>query len=99
MSESLVPHCVCPKDCQTPFTDADNQRNKTTNLHMAPFVNTIVCGSNMITYDNECQMRLDSCKLQQRINVQYLGKCGEYLVTCKSAIQPGLNKSTITSDH
>lgn len=37
-----------------------------------------VCGDNGETYDNECQLKLESCKTKQPIIVSSKGECGKF---------------------
>ena len=40
-----------------------------------------VCASNNVTYDNECQMKVASCEIQEMLFVQSPGQCsGMYCV-------------------
>ncbi len=41
-----------------------------------------VCGSNGITYENECVLRRESCLRNQRITVLHVGRCGKRLQVC-----------------
>jgi len=36
-----------------------------------------VCGTNGLTYMNECEMQIESCRRQQQINVASRGSCGQ----------------------
>lgn len=36
-----------------------------------------VCGSNEETYENECELRMNSCLLQKEIQIDHKGPCGE----------------------
>lgn len=36
-----------------------------------------VCGSNGVTYDNECALKTASCTSQTLIIVSYIGDCGK----------------------
>jgi len=40
-----------------------------------------VCGSDSVTYDNECALKRASCINQALINISYVGACGEYTYT------------------
>ena len=42
-----------------------------------------VCGSDGITYDNECKLRRESCLSNQLISVLHIGKCGIYFILHK----------------
>ena len=35
-----------------------------------------VCGSDGITYENECKLRQESCLSNQLISILHIGKCG-----------------------
>lgn len=39
----------------------------------------LVCGSNGITYDSECQLEMKSCESGSRISVSKDGPCGEFM--------------------
>ena len=41
-----------------------------------------VCGTDGVTYANECEMRLASCQKQQFIVIQSEGSCGKPLILC-----------------
>uniref|UniRef100_A0A671PZK7 Kazal-like domain-containing protein n=1 Tax=Sinocyclocheilus anshuiensis TaxID=1608454 RepID=A0A671PZK7_9TELE len=43
-----------------------------------------VCGSNGNTYNNDCELRLASCKKQRKIEVAKLGVCDEggFMCSC-----------------
>lgn len=36
-----------------------------------------VCGSDAVTYDNECALKRASCTSQTLINISYVGACGK----------------------
>ena len=36
-----------------------------------------ICGSNGVTYDNECELRVRSCLAQTEITIAHLGPCGD----------------------
>lgn len=40
-----------------------------------------VCGSDGISYGNECKLRLESCKHRRDISILYDGPCSKYLPT------------------
>lgn len=56
--------CVCPKTCDS-FPNIDMRQN------------VYVCGSDNVTYDNHCQLRLATCKKQREITVESIGVCGK----------------------
>ena len=37
-----------------------------------------VCGSNGISYNNECKLKAESCEKQTNIEVKYPGLCSKY---------------------
>lgn len=39
-----------------------------------------VCGSNNVTYSNECQLKLYSCNQKERLFVKHSGECGELYI-------------------
>jgi coxsackievirus/adenovirus receptor len=41
-----------------------------------------VCGSNGITYANQCRLRLDACRTRTLIFAKYEGPCGEHVGAC-----------------
>ncbi len=42
-----------------------------------------MCGSDGVTYDNECKLRKESCLSNQLISVLHIGKCGKYCIFIK----------------
>ena len=40
-----------------------------------------VCGSNGHTFDNECELKRQSCLLRQELSVMHEGECGKYRYT------------------
>ncbi|KAG8193219.1 hypothetical protein JTE90_005566 [Oedothorax gibbosus] len=41
-----------------------------------------VCGSNGLTYSNECTLRVESCKMQKNLRVIYSGECSSSTNPC-----------------
>lgn len=39
-----------------------------------------VCGSDGISYGNECKLRLEACKYKRDVTVLYKGPCSEYYI-------------------
>ncbi len=37
-----------------------------------------VCGSDSVTYDNECELRRQSCLNKRPVTVSFVGECSEY---------------------
>ncbi|XP_055334862.1 agrin-like [Paramacrobiotus metropolitanus] len=54
--------CLCPPTCDA-FPNIDMRH-------------TYVCGSDNVTYENHCKLRLASCKVQKAITVESNGVCG-----------------------
>ena len=40
-----------------------------------------VCGSNGVTYDNHCSLRMAVCRNQINVNVKNIGRCGKKLLS------------------
>lgn len=36
-----------------------------------------MCGSDNITYNNRCTLRVSNCKAGTQVTVQYVGKCND----------------------
>ncbi|EGI60511.1 Agrin [Acromyrmex echinatior] len=53
--------CVCPSKCETTVKDPPEAAK--------------VCGSDGVTYDNECSLKRASCMNQVLINISYVGAC------------------------
>uniref|UniRef100_A0A8B9H467 Agrin n=1 Tax=Astyanax mexicanus TaxID=7994 RepID=A0A8B9H467_ASTMX len=84
VEENGQAHCECPSpDC--------DQKNKTKVLNPQPSYRQ-VCGSDGVTYADQCQLRTIACRQDKEIIVKHLGQCtGE---TVHSASQ--FNTSTHT---
>ncbi|KOX73004.1 Agrin [Melipona quadrifasciata] len=54
--------CVCPTKCETTHHSRLAEQEK-------------VCGSNGVTYPNECSLKAASCTSQTEITVSYIGDC------------------------
>ncbi|XP_043517469.1 agrin-like isoform X1 [Frieseomelitta varia] len=52
--------CVCPIKCETTAKEPEQEK---------------VCGSNGVTYPNECSLKAASCTSQTQITVSYIGDC------------------------
>jgi len=46
-----------------------------------------VCGTDNITYSNECKLRLSACKDRSRVKVQYVGECHTVVSTESSEVK------------
>ena len=47
-------------------------------LSNCPNTSSPICGSDGVTYDNDCAMKRESCNKQLRITVSSRGHCGEF---------------------
>lgn len=59
---------------------ADNQFTSVCQCPRCASENDSVCGSNGLSYPNECELRKSSCQEQRPIYVSYKGLCREYHV-------------------
>ena len=48
-----------------------------------------VCGSDMKTYVNECEMKATACREKVEVLIQHLGPCGKWFVPLKCFIGVG----------
>ncbi|CAB0041271.1 unnamed protein product, partial [Trichogramma brassicae] len=66
--------CVCPSECSNNSSESPGSSSSS----------AVVCGSDGVTYDSECELKKVSCKTQSLIVVSYKGDCGEYRPTRKT---------------
>ncbi|XP_067207512.1 agrin-like isoform X4 [Linepithema humile] len=59
--------CVCPK-CENSVKEPAEAKE--------------VCGSNKVTYEDECALKRASCTSQTLINISYVGDCGMEVKPC-----------------
>ncbi|CAF0717274.1 unnamed protein product [Brachionus calyciflorus] len=70
----LVPKCVCPTSCQnhtSEFNSDSNPRHFSNEI----LLNRIICGSDGNDYENFCELKKFSCKMNREIKIAYFGKC------------------------
>ncbi|XP_025268706.1 agrin isoform X5 [Camponotus floridanus] len=60
--------CVCPSKCESSVKEPAGAEK--------------VCGSNGMTYDNECALKRASCMSQTLITISYVGDCGMEVKPC-----------------
>lgn len=69
-------------DDSAPNSTVDNRQRLQPALHWSPaqiasFTGVKVCGTDGLTHESECQMRMTSCKGQVHLAVASIGECGE----------------------
>ncbi|KAL0132236.1 hypothetical protein PUN28_000198 [Cardiocondyla obscurior] len=60
--------CVCPSKCESSVKEPSGTEK--------------VCGSDGVTYDNECALKRASCTNQSLVNISYVGACGMETKPC-----------------
>lgn len=58
-----------------------------------------LCGSDSVTYNNECEMRRTACLHQTVISVRHMGSCGEFLARIWAARWLSLRNALWRSDN
>lgn len=53
-----------------------------------------VCGSDGISYGNECKLRLEACQHRRQISVLYVGLCSKYFLVFVDYLSTLLNTSS-----
>ena len=80
----ILRHCIFPDPCkdfdctQKPYSTCKVVDNKAVCAcpEKCPDKKDLVCGSDDVTYDNECKMKQASCKSGKNITVARKDKCG-----------------------